>query len=198
MNNQMLEDQRSNQQIKNKTLIFPPLLGKRVVVYENQYSKVYKLKADFGEFSKEYFVTYYGRKSGLVIIRENSILMVRQYRVLINERSWEIPGGKIDEGETPTNTAVREAMEETGLRCFNLKPLFNYRQSLDILDDSISLFYTKDFDRKGDFIPNPMEVEAIEWIPFSTCLDMVFTGKIQDSFTIIALLAYKVSKETER
>ena len=35
--------------------------------------------------------------------------------VLHNERGWELPGGKLLEGEVPETGAVREFMEETGM-----------------------------------------------------------------------------------
>jgi 8-oxo-dGTP pyrophosphatase MutT (NUDIX family) len=43
-------------------------------------------------------------------------------KVLIIHRrgSWDLPKGKMDDGETPAETAVREVMEETGLANINL------------------------------------------------------------------------------
>ena len=38
-------------------------------------------------------------------------MLVRQYRYLVNQLAWELPGGKVDEGETPEQAAVREAIE---------------------------------------------------------------------------------------
>ena len=34
---------------------------------------------------------------------------------------WEFPGGKIEEGETSEEAAIREMIEETGLQILNLK-----------------------------------------------------------------------------
>ena len=37
--------------------------------------------------------------------------------------TWEIPGGKIENNETPLNAAKRELYEETGAIDFNIKPI---------------------------------------------------------------------------
>jgi ADP-ribose pyrophosphatase len=44
------------------------------------------------------------------------LVMVRQFRFGVEQLSWELPGGVSEPDETPTQTAVRELMEETGYR----------------------------------------------------------------------------------
>ena len=63
---------------------------------------------------------------GVLVTCGSYVLLVRQYRLLINDVSLEIPGGKVDKGETPEKSAIRECHEETGVECKNLKYLLNY------------------------------------------------------------------------
>lgn len=177
---------------KDGMIVYPPRIGNKKIVYKNQYSNVYKVKADFGEFAKEYFVTDYGEKAGILAKQDDSVLLVRQYRFLANGMSWEIPGGKVDPGETPEETAVRECLEETGFSCQELKPLLTYQQGLDVNFNPTHLFYTASFIKKKEFFPSLKEIECIEWIPLPQCIEMITSGEIIDCFTIIALLAYKL------
>jgi 8-oxo-dGTP diphosphatase len=38
-------------------------------------------------------------------------------------RRWNLPGGRIERGESPTEAAMRETYEEAGLRVYALSPL---------------------------------------------------------------------------
>tara|TARA_B100000315_G_C14325406_1_gene472764 strand:+ start:225 stop:473 length:249 start_codon:yes stop_codon:yes gene_type:complete len=78
-----------------------PLIGPKETVYQNQYQEVYRVGADFGDFKKEYFVTDYGTRSGVIVIDEGRVLLVRQYRLMLRGLSWEIPSGRVIEGESP-------------------------------------------------------------------------------------------------
>jgi 8-oxo-dGTP diphosphatase len=47
-----------------------------------------------------------------------------------NKGKWEVPGGKIEENETPEQAILREIKEETGLDCQIIKelPLLNMKK----------------------------------------------------------------------
>jgi len=166
-----------------------PRIGPREVVYENSYQQVYRVHADFGAFSKEYYVTDYGWRTGLIVVRGESILLVQQYRLLIDGPSWEIPGGRVDRGETPEVSAVRECLEETGVRCKNLTSLITFHPGLDTLHNPTRIFLTHDFSTT-DREPQPKEVERHEWVPLSRCLDMINGEEMVDSLSILGLLTY--------
>ncbi|TDT51044.1 ADP-ribose pyrophosphatase [Fonticella tunisiensis] len=74
----------------------------------------------------------------------NKLVLVKQYRVPINDYIYELPAGLIDDGEEVFTAVERELMEETGL---NLISIDNAKRPLPIYvspgmtDESIALVY---------------------------------------------------------
>ncbi len=168
-----------------ETTQLPLSIGPKDLVYQDRNQKVHKIVAQFDEFSKEYFVSDRGQRSALMAIRNGKVLFVRQYRLIINALSYEIPGGRIDEDETPESAAIRECFEETGIKCSNLKPLISYHPSLDIEKCYTYVFLSENCNELSED-----DSDRRVWISLSRCIDMIFEGKIVDSLTIITILAY--------
>ena len=175
-----------------------PRLGKRRKVYQNRYHQIYRVRADFGDFAKEYFVSDYGQRVGLLIWWRAKVLLVRQYRLLINAESWEIPGGKMDGGESPKRAAAREALEETGLLCRNLRPLLYLDPGLDTFHNPTHIFETNDFRAAPPDSLHKQEISGRAWFPLTKCLDMIFSRKITDSLSVASLLAFHAAKTRRR
>ena len=159
--------------------------------YSNRFMDVRHTRADFGAFQKDFYVVDLGPRAGIVALRDGCVLMTRQYRFLIDGYSWEIPGGRVDAGETPEVAAVRECVEETGIRCSELKPLVVYYPGLDNFDNRTTLFCSEKVEVAAPFVPDDAEVVEISWMALDTCLDMVFRGEILDALTVAGLLAYQ-------
>lgn len=168
-----------------------PIIGPRQLVHENPFQQIFRVPVNFGGHSKEYFVREDGKHVGLVVVRDDSVLLVRQYRLLINDLSWEIPGGGIDEGEQPEEAAVRECLEETGISCRNIKPVIRFHLGLDTIHNPSWVFYADEFSDTGIRCNDPGEVVDYQWVAIDDCMKMIFSQQISGSFTIVALLGYQ-------
>jgi ADP-ribose pyrophosphatase len=148
------------------------------------------VRADFGGFSKDYYIVEFGPRAGIVAAAQGKVLLTAQYRFLINGISWEIPGGRVDEGESPIEAAQRECLEETGFHCDDVKPLISFRPGLDNVENMNWIFYSESVSERKPFTPDPAEALAIAWVPIEDCAELVLNGHIEDCLTVSAVLAY--------
>ena len=169
----------------SETVSLPLSIEPQEIVYQDRNQRIRRVLARFDGFSKEYYVSDHGQRAALVAVRNGEVLLVRQYRLLINGLSYEIPGGRIDENEAPEAAAIRECLEETGIRCLNAKSLIGYHPGLDIWKNYTYVFYSEEL---KEFAQDDSDRRV--WIPLERCIEMIFARQIVDSLSIVALLAY--------
>jgi len=168
--------------------ISPPSLQ-----YRNRFLEIHHVHADFESFSKDYYIVELGPRAGIVVIQDDRVLLAKQYRFLINDFSWELPGGRVEEDESPEVAAVRECLEETGYQCNALRQIVEYFPGLDNFNNRTTVFVSKSAQQVHAFHGDDAEVIATKWFPMDEALQMVFSGVILDALTIVGLLAYASS-----
>jgi ADP-ribose pyrophosphatase len=126
----------------------------------------------------------------MAVDNKKRILLVRQYRMPARKYLWELPAGKIDEGETALQAAKRELIEETGYRAKQWKKIATYYASPGFLGEKMNLYLATDL-VEGE--ARPMEDERIErrWFTAKELDSMVESMAIQDGKTLIGFLAWK-------
>jgi ADP-ribose pyrophosphatase len=170
-----------------------PIKGPEEKVFETPFTTVRRVHLDFGTHKKTLYVTDPGQRAAVVIRGERGILLTRQYRYLIDALSWEIPGGKFEAGELPMEGARRECLEETGLRCRDLRLLLVFQPGLDTYRNPTHVFLSEDFETIDGAVPHAEEVSGLVWVPFEKCIEMIHQGQIVDALSIVSLLFYQSS-----
>jgi ADP-ribose pyrophosphatase len=169
-----------------ETLQKPIKIGASQEVYRDTYTIISRQVVHFKGFKKKYYMWDRGIRVGLIPFHQGRVLMTRQYRFLVNRITLEIPGGKAEKGEKLKQAAIRECKEETGFECRKVKKLIDYQPGLDTYHNPTSIFISSELK-----YPKRNYGKNCTWISLSEALRGIFSGKINDSFSIIGLLALK-------
>ena len=86
---------------------------------------------------------------------------------------WGLPKGAVSAGETPEQAALREVLEETGLRAEIVKPLdsieYFFRAGDTLIRKRVDFFLMRYLD--GELTPQLSEVDDVEWVPLSAAIE---------------------------
>jgi ADP-ribose pyrophosphatase len=128
----------------------------------------------------------------LPFVQPDRVLLVRQYRHLVRDVSWEMPGGGAHPGETPAAAAQRELREEAGYRATRLDLLTRFHPANAYLDETAYCFVAHGL--TADPLP-PDDDERFERavFPLEEALRMALQGEITESYTKVALLQYALT-----
>ncbi|MFL6524776.1 MAG: NUDIX hydrolase [Nitrososphaera sp.] len=126
---------------------------------------------------------------GIVAIKDDSVILITQYRRATDKVLLEIPAGKIEKGETPREAAVREMAEEIGY-AGNLKPMLKWYLAPGYSTELMHIFIATSL---REIARGPLDEDEnikIRKIRLSEAIKKCLNGKINDAKTIAALLAY--------
>jgi 8-oxo-dGTP pyrophosphatase MutT (NUDIX family) len=126
--------------------------------------------------------------SGVVVEDpDRGVLLLWRHRFTTDTWGWEVPAGRIDEGETPEEAAAREALEETGWQPGPLRHLTTYHPNNGQSDLRFHLFAAAGATRVGE-PSDPSESERVEWVPVDEVRRLIAAHEMPDGLSLTALL----------
>jgi ADP-ribose pyrophosphatase len=126
-------------------------------------------------------LTKRGRKA------EPRVLLERQYRHAAQAMMWELPAGRIDDGETSLTAAKRELLEETGYSARQWKRILHFYVSPGFLDETMTIYLARGL-QAGKAQPEADERIAVRFFSLSEARRMAVNGRICDAKTISGIL----------
>jgi len=159
------------------------------LIFEGKIIKLEKLEVKLpnGKISEREIVRHPGGAVVLPVDDEGNIYLVRQYRKPLEEHLYELPAGKLDNGEDPLQCAIRELKEETGLISQEIKLITKIATTPGFSDEILYLYLAKGLKKETSRLD---EDEFLSVCKFSIdeLMAMIKRGEIIDSKTIIGIL----------
>lgn len=146
-----------------------------------------RARLDNGNIVNREVVEHPGGVAIFAMDDQDRVAMVRQYRYPMGEIVLELPAGKLEKGEDPRDSGLRELREETGLLPGVFESMGVSYSSPGILAERIYLYFAKDL-KQGPTQPDDGEFVETVWIPYPELMDMARRGEIVDGKTLAGLL----------
>ena len=134
-------------------------------------------------------VRHSGGAAVLCVTKENKIVLVRQFRYAFNEILLEIPAGKLEKGEMPQASALRELEEEAGYKALSSEHLITIYPTVGYCSEKIYVYLVTDYEITETNLDENEFVEVVE-VTLEEAVRMIQTGEIKDGKTICAIYQY--------
>ncbi len=118
---------------------------------------------------------------------QDRVLLLWRHRFVPDRWGWELPGGLIDDGETPLAAAARELEEETGYRAGRIEHLITFQPTAGRLDSEHVVYRGTDAQWVGE-PTETNEAARLEWMPLAAVRDLIAAGEVWNGGALVGLL----------
>lgn len=132
------------------------------------------------------------RHRGSVVIlatpAPDTLVLIRQFRPVINRWIWELPAGSLDPGESPDSAVVRECEEEIGLTPRRVTALGSWFPTPGFCDEIMHFYRCEDLvTPEGPVSLDEDEQIEPATVSLSTAREMIADGRVVDMKTVVGL-----------
>ena len=156
-----------------------------------------KVELENGRSAMREVVHHRGGACIAALTEKDELYLVRQYRYALGQELWELPAGKLEEGEDPFEAAKRELEEECGLNADQYIDLHPFYPTVGYCSEVIYTWLARGLH------PVPMHLDEDEFLsvfplPLEQAGEKVLSGEIVDGKTCTALLKLKALRDAGR
>ncbi len=160
------------------------------IVYKNSWYRVREDKV-ITPSGKEGTYSVVEQKQSVFIVAttdKNELYLVDQYRYPTDMESLEVPGGGVEELETPLVAAKRELQEETGLTANSWEEIGFIQLENGISNAIGHIFVAKGLQKTEMDKKSEDGIDNLKVISYPNALQMVKNGQITDSISVAAIV----------
>ncbi len=154
--------------------------GKRFSVFIELFTRdnflVEKEVVDFGE-----------AVAVVPMLDSERVILIKQFRAPINKWIYEIPAGKIDDGEDLYEAARRELIEEIGYSPKKLEKILSIYTAPGYSNEVLHIFIAQELVYVGER-PEPGELITREITDLDAAISKVLNQDVVDAKTLIGLM----------
>lgn len=137
----------------------------------------------------EQYVMRMPRAAMMVVLNDHAdaVLMMWRHRFIIGRWVWELPGGYVEAGESPAESAAREVEEETGWRPRDVRKLVSLQPTVGSADAENVLFMS----RGAEYVGAPIDINEaarVDWVPLAEARERIASGEIVGAASQVGLL----------
>lgn len=172
---------------------FPPFEVERSErIYDSAWCGLRRdlLRLDEGRLQEYHVVEISDAVVVVPVLADGSIVMIGQYRHPHGKTHWEVPAGRIAEGERPAEAAERELLEETGLGAARLVRLPGFHPTNGISAHFAHAFVAVGCRQVAPPAPEASERILVQRFERADAEALLDAGLLEDGFSALALLYF--------
>ena len=108
----------------------------------------------------------------------NRVLLLKQYRYLVEKTLIEVPAGSPKPGETLEIGACREFEEEAGYQIGKLTKIGSFFSSVGMTNQLNHIYLATDIQKTIQSLGEGEIIEILDWLPIEEAVQLVYQGKI--------------------